>query len=154
MSVLETIKADQLKARLAKDKEATSLLTTLIGEASKISEEDFKAGVTEVSDKQVLAVITKFLKNVTQLRELQEAELVKKPGDEKLQIAIVTAMREQNILSGYLPTKLTREALTEIIARFKSETPEANMGQIMTFLKTNYEDQYEGKIASEVARSV
>ena len=41
--LIDRIRADQLAARKARDSVAAGLLTTLIGEATSVSEEEFKA---------------------------------------------------------------------------------------------------------------
>ena len=68
MALLDELKADQLAARKLSDRLKADLLTTLIGEAAQITTEEFKRGVTEVTDEKVVATIAKFLKN-TKLSE-------------------------------------------------------------------------------------
>jgi uncharacterized protein YqeY len=92
MSLLEKIKADQLAARKARDTVAAPLLTTLIGEATKVSDEEYKKAqaaaekvespedkaaridlktgeptpisvTVEITDEKVIATLKKFLKN-------------------------------------------------------------------------------------------
>ena len=63
MALLDELKADQLAARKSNDRLKADLLTTLIGEASQVTTEEFKRGVTEVTDEKVAATVAKFLKN-------------------------------------------------------------------------------------------
>ena len=63
MALLDELKADQLAARKLSDRLKADLLTTLIGEATQITTEEFKRGVTEVTDEKVAATVAKFLKN-------------------------------------------------------------------------------------------
>jgi hypothetical protein len=60
MSLIQTIKADQVQARKARSASA-SILTTLIGEAEMIGK---NAGDRESTDEEVIAIIKKFIKNL------------------------------------------------------------------------------------------
>ena len=137
--LLEQIRADQLTARKAGNKAAAALLTTLIGEATKVSAEEFKKGQTEITDGKVVAKIKSFAENAKQT-------LVVAPAERKEDI-----QAEINILEGYLPQQLSEEDLTKIIGAWKTEG--LNLGQIMTNLKVEYEGRYDGKLASSIARA-
>ncbi len=74
MALLDELKADQLAARKVSDRLKADLLTTLIGEATQITTEEFKRGVTEVTDEKVVATVAKFLKNTKLTLENLAAE--------------------------------------------------------------------------------
>ena len=57
MALLDELKADQLTARKLSDRLKADVLTTLIGEATQITTEEFKRGVTEVTDEKVVACL-------------------------------------------------------------------------------------------------
>lgn len=137
--LLEQIRADQLTARKAGNKAAAALLTTLIGEATKVSAEEFKKGQTEITDGKVVAKIKSFAENAKQTLAVAPAE-----RKEDIQAEI-------NILEGYLPQQLSEEDLTKIIGVWKTEG--LNLGQIMVNLKAEYEGRYDGKLASSIARA-
>lgn len=137
--LLEQIRADQLTARKAGNKDAAALLTTLIGEATKVSAEEFKKGQTEITDGKVVAKIKSFAENAKQTLAVAPAE-----RKEDIQAEI-------NILEGYLPQQLSEEDLTKIIGVWKTEG--LNLGQIMVNLKAEYEGRYDGKLASSIARA-
>jgi uncharacterized protein YqeY len=141
MSILEQIRADQLTARKAKDALSASLLTTLIGEATKITDEDFKKGQTAVTDEKVIATLKKFLKNA------QDTKLAL--GDDP---RAETTEREIALLNNYLPQQMSEADLAKVIAEFRAATPDANMGSIMAHLKANYAGLYDGKVASQLAK--
>ncbi len=170
MSLLDTLKADQLAARKSSDKIAAPLLTTLIGEASKVSDEDFKKGQTEITDEKVLRTITKFLKGAVETKGILEAEFTRvmghpstdgqtRPLSDEGRVfmeGIVPKMRavdrEIAILTAYQPQQMTRDELAAEIASFKAANADANVGGIMAHLKANFAGLYDGKMASELAR--
>ncbi|MBO9545755.1 GatB/YqeY domain-containing protein [Caulobacter sp.] len=156
MALLDALKADQLAARKANDRLKADLLTTLIGEATQITTEEFKRGVTEVTDEKVVATVAKFSKNIKQTLEnlaAERARLAAAGGDvSKADERIKAAETELAILSSYGPKQMTETELRAAIDDFKAKTPDANVGAIMAHLKTNFGGQYDGKMASALAR--
>ena len=170
MSLLEQIKADQLNARKAKDTVVTNLLTTLIAEASKVSDEDFKKGNTQITDAKVQSTIRKFVKNAEETKLAVAEEFTRSvglpPNDgniylvdegqrahiERLSPKLEVVSREIAILNAYLPTQLSEDKLRTIIDEFRVENPDANVGAVMSYLKANYEGLYDGKLASTLAK--
>jgi uncharacterized protein YqeY len=61
---------------------------------------------------------------------------------------------EMEVLEDYLPKQLSEAELTQIINDFTADNSGVNMGQIMGHLKKNYGGQYDGKIASGLAKSL
>lgn len=136
--LLKKIAADQLAARKAGDKTAAAVLTTLLGEASKLTAEDHKKGVTEVTDGRVIATVKSFTANV-------EQTLAVAPADRKADL-----QRELEVLAVYIPAQLSEDDLNRIIGAWKASG--MNLGQIMGKLKADYEGQYDGKLASSIAK--
>lgn len=134
MSLLEQIKNDQITARKASEKTEASLLTTLIGEASAIGK---NAGNRETTDAEVIAVIKKFIKNIDET----VTALTDRNQDASQFIT------ERNVLERYLPKQLNEAEL------FKLAASQSSMPEFMKFLKENYAGQYDGKLASTVAKS-
>lgn len=134
MSLLEQIKTDQVVARKLGDKTAASLLTTLLGEATAIGK---NAGNRETTDDEVVSVIKKFIKNINET----VTALVSRNEDASTYIA------EREILERYLPKQLNEAEL------FKLAASQESMPAFMKFLKENYAGQYDGKLASTVAKS-
>lgn len=143
MSLLQTIKADQLAARKNRESIKASLLTTLLGEAQSIGKND---GNRESTDAEVIAVIKKFVKNI--------GEVVKVTSSDS--DAHQTALTEKNILESYLPSQLTGDALTRIICDIAEQIgpSKSNMGKIMSKLKSEFDGQYDGAEASAIVRSI
>jgi uncharacterized protein YqeY len=156
MALLDALKADQLAARKANDRLKADLLSTLIGEATQITTEEFKRGVTEVTDEKVAATVAKFLKNTKQTLENLASErvrLIETGADaSKVEARIAAAETEQAILSAYGPQQMTEAELREAIDAFRASNPDANVGAIMAHLKANFGGRYDGKAASALAR--
>ncbi|RRN62296.1 GatB/YqeY domain-containing protein [Caulobacter sp. 602-1] len=156
MALLDQLKADQLAARKQNDRLKADLLTTLIGEATQITTEEFKRGVTEVTDDKVVATVAKFSKNSKLTLEnlaSERARLAEAGGDaSKVDERIKAAETELAILSSYGPKQMTEAELRAAIDAFKANNPDANVGAIMAHLKTNFGGQYDGKAASALAK--
>lgn len=157
MALLDDLKADQLAARKLSDRLKADVLTTLIGEATQITTEEFKRGVTEVTDEKVAATIAKFVKNTKLTLEnlaAERARLVAAGADaSKVDERVKAAETELAILSSYGPKQMTESELREAIDDFKAQNPGANVGMIMAHLKTNFGGQYDGKAASALAKA-
>lgn len=156
MALLDQLKADQLAARKANDRLKADLLTTLIGEAAQITTEEFKRGVTEVTDDKVVATVAKFSKNTRLTLENLAAErtrLATAGGDvSKVDERAQAAETELAILASYGPKQMTEAELRAAIDAFRTQNPDANVGAIMAHLKANFGGQYDGKAASALAR--
>lgn len=156
MALLDALKADQLAARKSNDRLKADLLTTLIGEATQITTEEFKRGVTDITDEKVAATVAKFLKNTKLTLEnlaSERARLVEAGGDaSRVDQRIQAAETELAILSAYGPKQMTDAELRQAIDDFRAANPDANVGTIMAHLKTNFGGQYDGKAASALAR--
>ncbi|MFY8139745.1 MAG: GatB/YqeY domain-containing protein [Caulobacter sp.] len=156
MALLDELKADQLAARKSNDRLKADLLTTLIGEATQITTEEFKRGVTAVTDEKVAATVAKFLKSTKLTLEnlaSERARLIETGGDaSKVDARITAAETEQAILSSYSPKQMTEAELREAINAFRAGNPDANVGAIMAHLKESFGGRYDGKAASALAR--
>lgn len=111
--MLDILKADQLQARKNKNKVKSSLLTTLIGEASP-------SGNDKAPD--VVGVIRKFVKNT-------KFTLKHNPSDAK-------AKEELTILEGYLPKTLSEDGHKELVTNLIQENSftKQDMGKFMGML--------------------
>jgi uncharacterized protein YqeY len=144
MSLLAQIKQDQLAARKAKETAKAALLTTLIGEVEMVGKND---GNREVTDVEVVAMVKKFLKNVN--------ETLKALGGIEGGIAM-QYMAESQILESYLPKQFTEDQLTTILDSIKIEISAGpkDMGKMLGLLKNRFDGQYDGRLASTVAKSL
>lgn len=134
MSLINEIKTRQLTARRRSDPEA-SLYTTLLGEALAIGK---NAGNRETTDEEVVAIVKKFIKNI----------------DETINALMMHGrdasvfLTERGVLETLLPRQLTVDELTDYAKK------QVSMPAFMKFLKENFAGQYDGKLASTVAKTI
>lgn len=126
MSLIEKISADFMTAYKNKEMEKKDFLGVLKTEVTKESKTP--------EDAYIVAKIKSMIKNAAATNSLSESEL--------------------EILNSYLPTQLDESKLTIIVSEFVSSNESANVGSIMGFLKKNYDGQYDGSVASAVAKTV
>jgi len=157
MALLDELKADQLAARKLNDRLKADVLTTLIGESTQITTEEFKRGVTKVTDEKVVTTVARFLKNTKLTLEnlaTERARLIEAGGDAtKVDERTKAAETELEILSSYGPKQMTKSELREAIDDFRAKNPGANVGAIMAHLKISFGGQYDGKEASTLAKA-
>ncbi len=150
MSILNTIKNDNVTARKSRDIITSSLLSTLYAEAVNVGKND---GNRETSDKETLAVIKKFIDGVNFTIDNIDSVI----SDVKYELAV----KEREILSAYIekfqPKQLTTEELTDIIsgivATLQEKSPK-QMGVVMKTLKDSYDGMYQGNEASKIVKAV
>ncbi len=146
MSLLTTLKKDQLDARKSKDSVKAQLLTTLIGEAEMVGKND---GNRPVLDQEVVAVVKKFIKNLD--------ETIRIAGDYKDTISLEKAKAEKDILESFLPKQLSeaelRVVIQDIIAKNSLAGPKA-MGALMKELKAAHDGTYDGGLASKISKDL
>ena len=133
MTLIEQIKQKQIAARKAGSAEA-SLLTTLLGEAAMVG----KNAGRETTDQEVVSVVKKFIKTID-----ETVSALSSRGQDA-----ASFLAERSILERFLPLQLTELALVNIAQNHKS------MPEFMKFLKEKHAGQYDGKLASIVAKNI
>lgn len=134
MSLIQQIKDQQIEARKTGHVHA-ALLTTLLSEAVNVGKND---GNRETTDTEVIAVVKKFIKN---LDETITACTSRGKDTEPF-------VQEKQKLETFLPQQLGEQELMAI-AKTRSGMPD-----FMKYLKETHAGQYDGKLASTVAKSV
>lgn len=132
MTILETIKADQLTARKNKDS-FSALLTALISDISKIAKDSGNRGTT---DNDSVFVIKKFLKSIDDTLSYSGIPMGNK----------ITLQQEKSILLAYLPKQASEEELLEFIMNHKTKSK----GEIFKLLKETYNSNFDSKIANQI----
>lgn len=146
MTLFTQIKADQLAARKAKDGLKATLLTTLIGELTAIGKND---GDREVTDADVVKLVKKFLDGVLEtIRLMKDAT-----NDDGSADRYVNLLKEQSYLTVYLPKQMDETTLTEVLCELVTESG-PNLGKLMGLLKARYAGEYDGAMASKIAKTV
>lgn len=133
---------DALKTALkAKDKVT---LDTIRGILSAIQYEEMQKNADRLSPEQTLEVLKRERKK--RVEELEFAEKANRSDAQE------TLRQELATIDSFLPKQLSETELEEILTKFKASNPEANMGLAMKFLKQDYAGQYDGKLASQIAK--
>lgn len=146
MTLFAQIKSDQLTARKAKDALKATLLTTLIGELTAVGKND---GNREVTDADVVKLVKKFLDGVNETIKLL-ADVSNNDGSAD---RYVNLLKEQSYLNTYMPQQFDEIQLTQLLSELVIETG-PNLGKLMALLKTRYAGQYDGGMASKIAKTV
>lgn len=135
MTLKETIQKDRMLAMKARENEKKSALTTLIGELERLTEKDGKTPIKNPSDAQVIAVVKKFIAN-----------------------NIECGTESENVhVEGYLPQMMSESELGAAIqaATIKLGVDSMKgMSLVMKELQQSFPGQYDGKVASELVKSI
>lgn len=129
---IEDLKAKLLDARKARDSRKVEILSTVLGNLT--SNAKLVDGVKTVSEDEVMVYLKKHIKG------LEESISY---------LATKEAREELEYLQGFLPKQLTREELEQIC---EAAGMKGNVGSFMKLLKEKFPSQYDGKLASEVAK--
>lgn len=132
--LIDILKSDLLKARKERNSVKSTVLSTVIGEATNKAE--LVEGQKIISDTLALNTIKKIVKGIDETLAIVH-------DNPQLQ-------EEREILNGYLPKLLSKDQLTDII-RESINSGHANIGSIMGLLKANHPNLYDGKEASQIA---
>ena len=137
MKLIDQIRADRIVAFKAKENIRKNLLGCLIADACKETKEP--------EDTKVLAIIKKFIDN---------AQFVISKTSEK-DYEFYQASQEIDILEGYRPSQLTEPELRIVISDYLVTLDvKASLGEVMKYLKQEYEGRYDGKVASNLLKII
>lgn len=140
MSLLSTIRSDQILARKVGNRVESSILTTLLGEAVAVGKND---GNRETTDVEVIKTVQKFVKNIN------ETIGSLKSDDPRVTVLMI----ERDVLEKYLPKQLSanelRQTVQTLVDGLTEKSPKQK-GVIMKALRDQYDGQYDGKLASDI----
>lgn len=134
MTLIATIKLEQLQARKTRDLVKGPLLTTLLGDLQTLAK---NAGKEEPTEAEAVAVIKKFIKNALETLKVAESDHVK---------------QELAILESFLPKQLSEDELRALITNFADEG--LDIGDAMKRLKTQFAGMYDGALASKLMKEL
>lgn len=148
MTMMQTLRNDQLTARKQKEVAKAELLTTLLGEAAMIGKND---GNRETLDTEVIGVIKKFIKNANETLSYLGNSI-----DDALTNRREEICAELAILQSYMPSQIAGEVLRGVVESIKTEINAGpkDMGKVMGLLKARFDGQYDGKEASSVVKEI
>jgi len=135
---------EQLKqAMKAREQVKMDTLRSLI---SAFQYEEIQKGVEDLPDDAALAILKTELKK--RKEELEFAEKANR-AEQKEQLFI-----EIRCIEAFLPSQLDAQQLEKILNGLRDSQPGLNVGTAMKMLKDAYPGQYDGKLASDVAKKV
>ena len=143
MTLLTQIQAQVKDAMKAGDRLKLSTLRMLVA-AIKQKEIDTR---TELSDDEVISIIEKQVQ-----QRLESAEQYKSAGRDEL---FEKESQEAEILTTYLPEKMSEEEVAEMIEKIMSDMGEVTMkemGNLMATLKNQAGSKIDMKLASQMVR--
>lgn len=143
--MLNKLKQASLAARKARDP-LSSLLTTLLAEASRVGKDENR----DSTDAEVTATVRKFIKNAEETVRLLEAASTQKPD------ALATAKAELALLQTLLPTQASDADLDAAIAELVGTLPDRSikqMGAVMAKLNERFSGNLDKAAASAKIKS-
>jgi len=129
MNLIETINADFMTAYKEKNMDKKDFLGVLKTEVTKETKTP--------DDMYVIGKIKSMIKNAEATNSLSETEL--------------------EILNSYLPKQLTEEEITTFISNIITDNGFSggkDMGKVMGLLKEGFDGQYDGKMASQLVKTL
>ncbi len=131
MSKIQQLRDAMLVARKARNSEESTLLGYLIGESTKKEKEP--------SDKDVIDIIKKFVKNMNETPITSPAEFIEQ------------CKREAAIASRFLPVQLSVDQIITEINSVIAANPDAatKFNLVMAHMNTNFAGLFEGGVVRE-----
>lgn len=129
MNLIEKINQDFMVAYKAKEMEKKDFLGVVKTEVTKESKTP--------EDSYIVNKIKSMIKNAEATNSLSDSEL--------------------EVLNGYLPIQMTETILTTVVKEYVSQNninSPKEMGKVMGWLKSNYDGQYDGKMASKIVKQL
>lgn len=139
--LIDELKKANIEAMKARDQVARSILSVVLTKA-KLAEVELKAKGTEMSDGDVLSIIQKTLKELSDEKE----GYLKVNNTERVQSIEV----QEKVLNSYLPKQLTKDEILAEIAKLDDKS----MPNIMKHFKTNFAGKVDMSLVSQLARSL
>ena len=147
MNTLENkIQADLVTAMKAKEVNKIAALRLI---KTSIQNEKVNGTYHELTNDDIIKLIQKLAK-----QHQESIEIYSQAGRQEL---ADKEQEELNVLNEYLPNTLSEEALTAILDEYVSNSAcegIKDMGKVMTYLKENYPNQYDGKMASTIVKNM
>lgn len=142
MSIVTQMKADRILARTT-DKGAFALLTNIIGEFDLARTQ--KANLGKSEDDIMINIVKVGIAHAKE--ELEALKKVQAPIQK-----CERAVRDVIVLEKYLPEMLSEEDLRSIAEEFALSGKK--MPDMMKHLRTDFPNQYDGKLASSIAKEI
>lgn len=139
--LIDELKKANIEAMKARDQIARGALSVVLTK-SKLVEVELKAKGQELADSNVLEIIQKTLKELSDEKE----GYMKVNNTEKVESII----KQEEILKAFLPKQLTRE---EILAEIE-KLEDKSMQSVMKHFKANFAGKVDMSLVSQIARGL
>ena len=143
MSLKLRLKETLKEALRAKDQVKLDAVRSVL---SAIQYAEIEKGVDELPEEAILGLIRTEIK-----KRKEELEYAEKAAREDLKAKLVY---ENSVLVVFLPQQLAEAELEKTLLELKAQTPGLNVGAAMKILKEKYPGQFDGKLASDLARKL
>lgn len=124
-SVKEQINTSHMKARLSKDKVATSILSLIKGEIETIE----KRTQQEMNESEVIAILKKLMDSCRSTNDLEEMAMI----------------------DSFIPKQLDSHQICKLIAE---NGPFNHKGDVFAFMKKNYPGEYDGNVVRVIVEEM
>jgi len=121
-------------------------LDTIRAVLTEIQYEEMQKSLSDLSPQDCLSVVQREVKKRHEAIQFEE-QAGRTEAKEKL-------LAEISILDSFLPKQLSSEELERMILEMRGSDPSLSLPVVMKHLKENFAGQYDGKLASEVAKRV
>lgn len=139
--IIDELKKSNIEAMKAKDKDARAVISIVLTK-SKLMEVELKANGKELSDADVLSVIQKTLKELSDEKD----GYLKVNNQERVD----STLRQIEIIKQYLPKQLSEEDIRNEINKLEDKS----MPSIMKHFKTNFAGKVDMSLVNKIAKSL
>ncbi len=139
--LINDLQKANIEAMKAKDQDARSILSVVLTKY-KLQEVEARAAGKEIGDAELLSIIQKVLKELS-----DEKEGYVKVGNQE---RIDSISRQENVIKGYLPKQLSEDEIRAEIAKLDDKS----LPNIMKHFKTNFAGKVDMSKVSQIARSL
>ena len=139
--LIDELKAASIEALKTKDNVTRGILSVVITRYKNL-EIEMKSQGKEISDKELISIIQKVLRELA-----DEKEGYLKVGNNSRADDIT---KQEAVLSKYLPKQLSEQEIRDIIAGLDDKSVPA----VMKYFKTNYAGQVDMSLVNSVLRSL
>lgn len=139
--LINDLQKANIEAMKAKDQDARSILSVVLTKY-KLQEVEARAAGKELGDAELLSIIQKVLKELSDEKE----------GYAKVnkQERIDSITRQENVIKKYLPQQLSENEIRAEIAKLDDKS----LPNIMKHFKTNFAGKVDMSKVSQIARSL
>ena len=139
--LIDEIKANNIKAMKERDNITRGVLSIIMTKYKNL-EVELRASGKEIGDKELLSIIQKTLKELSDEKE----GYVKVGNQEKVD----SISKQESVLNGYLPKQLSEQEIRDIISALEDKS----VPSVMKHFKTNYAGQVDMGLVNSVLRSL